>query len=165
MNTKSAILRLVVLTMALSLVGVVFTAAAFAEATVVTTNVQIPYQVSVFVPCAVDGAGEIVDLSGTLHVVFDTTLNNSGGFHTKAHFQPQGVTGIGRTSGDKYQATGVTQQNFNGNVGTQFTFVNNFRIIGQGPGNNFLVHQLVHITVNANGEVTAFVDNSSIECK
>jgi hypothetical protein len=165
MNKKSAILRLAGLTMALSLMGVVFTATAFAGATVVTTNVQIPYQDSVFVPCAMDGAGEWVDLSGTLHVLFHTTLNNNGGFHTKTHSQPQGVSGTGRTSGDKYQGTGVTQDNFNGNVGSQYTFVNNFRVIGQGPGNNFLVHQLMHVTVNANGEVTASVDNSSVECK
>jgi hypothetical protein len=44
------------------------------------------------------------------------------------------------------------------------TFVNNFKIIGQGPGNNFLVHQNVHITVNANGTLTASVDNFSTEC-
>jgi hypothetical protein len=131
----------------------------------VTTNDKIPYTASVLVPCAAGGAGEVVDLSGTLHVLFCTTLDGNGGFHTKYHFQPQGVSGTGQTTGDKYQATGVTQREFNGKVGSEFTFVNNFRIIGQGPGNNFLVHQLVHVTVNANGEVTAFVDNSSIECK
>jgi hypothetical protein len=43
--------------------------------------------------------------------------------------------------------------------------VNNFRIIGQGPGNNYLVHEVFHVTINANGEVTAYVDNFSIECK
>jgi hypothetical protein len=164
MNTKSAISRLVVLTMVLSLLGLVFTITAFAGADVVTTNEMIPYQDSVFVPCANDGAGEWVDLSGTLHVLFHTTVHDSA-FHTKAHYQPQGVTGIGRITGDKYQATGVTQDNYNGNVGTQHTFVNNFRIIGQGSGNNLLVHQLVHMTVNANGEVTASVDNLSVECK
>jgi len=29
------------------------------------------------------------------------------------------------------------------------TFVNNFRIIGQGPGNNFLVHKTLQIKINA----------------
>src|SRR5437870_11727085 len=45
------------------------------------------------------------------------------------------------------------------------TFVNNFRIIGQARGNNFLIHENFHITINANGRVTAFVDNFSVDCR
>ena len=45
------------------------------------------------------------------------------------------------------------------------TFVNNFRIIGQGPGNNFLLHEDFHITVNANGDVITSHDNFSADCK
>ena len=59
----------------------------------------------------------------------------------------------------------MTQGKTNLKVGVQDTFINNFRIIGQGPGNNYLVHQTVHLTVNANGVVTASVSNSSVECK
>ena len=47
----------------------------------------------------------------------------------------------------------------------QQTFINNFRIIGTGPGNNFLVHEGAHITINANGIVTVVHDNLSIACK
>jgi len=78
---------------------------------------------------------------------------------------PQGVSGFSLTTGTKYQATGITRDNFSGRFGFEETFVNNFRIIGQGPGNNFLVHENFHITVNANGTVTSFHDNFSIECK
>jgi hypothetical protein len=46
-----------------------------------------------------------------------------------------------------------------------YTLVNNFRIIGQGAGNNFLLHETFHITVNANGELTAVADNYSVDCK
>ena len=45
------------------------------------------------------------------------------------------------------------------------TFVNNFRIVGQGTDNNFLVHQTFHVTVNANGMLTALVNNFSVECR
>lgn len=45
------------------------------------------------------------------------------------------------------------------------TFVNNFRIIGQGPDNNFLVHENLHMTVNPNGALTSFVDNFSLTCQ
>jgi hypothetical protein len=86
----------------------------------------------------------------------------AGGVHVKSHAQPQGISGFGQTTGAKYQATGVTQERFSINP---FTFVNNFRIVGQGPGNNFLVHEVFHVTVNANGTVTAFVDRVSVECR
>ena len=167
MDEKPLMPRLVALVVALGLIGVVGTAPVFAKATTVTTSIKIPLPqpFQVFVPCAAGGAGELVDLSGTLHVLFSTTLDGSGGFHTYAHFQPQGVIGTGLTTGDQYQGTGVTQDHFNGTVGSEFTFVDNFRIIGHGPGNNFLVHETFHVTVNANGEVTAFVDNFSFECK
>ena len=122
---------------------------------------------SVFVPCAAGGAGEIVDLSGPLHTVITLTINGNevSGY---LHFQPQGISGTGATTGDKYQATGVTRTSFstslhNGQANT--TFVNNFRIIGQGPGNNFLVHETAHITINADGTVTVNHDNLSTDCR
>ena len=126
-------------------------------------NDKVPLTMSVFIPCA----GETVVLTGELHTVMSITENENG-IHVRSHFQPMGVSGVGPISGNKYQATGVTRQDMNtasdGFPVTQ-TFVNNFRIIGQGPGNNYLVHAVFHVTVNANGEVTAQVDNSSTECK
>jgi hypothetical protein len=62
----------------------------------------------------------------------------------------------------------VTQDHFKGSLTNgQFnqTFVNNFRIIGQGPGNNFVLHENFHLTINANGEVTTVHDNFSADCK
>ena len=165
MSAKPVISMLIALAVVLGLIGVPGAAPALAKATTFTDNVQVPINIFVFVPCAAGGAGEDVDLSGTLHVLFHITIDDSGGFHSKFHFQPQGVSGTGLTTGDKYQGTGVTQDTFNGKVGFESTFVNNFKIIGHGPADNFLVHNTFHITVNANSTVTAFVDNFSIECK
>jgi hypothetical protein len=61
---------------------------------------------SVFVPCAAGGAGELVDLSGPLHTLITFTINGNN-VSGKTHFQPQGIRGIGETTGDKYQATGA----------------------------------------------------------
>jgi len=121
---------------------------------------------SVFVPCAAGGAGEVVDLSGDLHSLITLTINNNN-FSMYMHFQPQGISGTGETTGLSYQATGVTQQTTNGSfVNGQFntTFINRFDIIGQGSGNNFRVRETAHITVNANGTVTVTFDNFVIEC-
>ena len=139
-----------------------------AQAVVFTENLKVPIDLTVFVPCADEGAGEFVELSGNLHTLTHVTEDSAGGVHLKVHFQPQGISGVGLTTGDSYRATGVTQEHINENSGGlpfTDTFVNNFRIIGQGPGNNFLVHENFHITVNENGVVTAFVDNFSVECK
>jgi hypothetical protein len=130
----------------------------------VVLNESFPIAIAVFVPCADGGAGEVVVLEGDLHVLLTITENDNH-LSVKSHSQPQGISGTGLSTGDKYQGTGVTQDHFTTGLGVTFTFVNNFRIIGEGPGNNILVHQTFHVTINANGVVTATVDNFSVECK
>jgi len=69
-------------------------------------------------------------------------------------------------TGDKYQATGITEDKITlGPLPVTSTFVNNFYMIGQGPRNNFKVHETFHFTINANGETTAFVDNFRVTCQ
>ena len=146
---------------AVMLVGVT---AAYAA---VTTNDKQTIAFSVFVPCANGGAGESVDGTINLHVLISFNINGNN-VSGKTHFQPQGGDLVGSVTGDKYQPTGVTQDHFKGSLQNgQFneTFVNNFRIIGQGTGNNFLVHEVFHITINANGDVTVIHDNVSVDCK
>ena len=133
----------------------------------VDTNMSFPVTISVFIPCAAGGTSEVVTLNGNLHVLISTTVNGNH-ISSDMHFQPQGISGVGSVSGNKYQATGITRFSFEADVaGFPFsqTLVNNFKIIGQGPGNNFLVHENFHLTVNADGTVTANVDNFSAECK
>lgn len=122
---------------------------------------------AVFVPCANGGAGEVVELTGPLHTLITTTISGSG-ISGVTHFQPQGISGTGLVTGDSYRGTGVTTDQFRGSlVNGVFTatLVNNFRIVGQGPGNNFLVHEIFHLTINANSELTVLHDIISIECK
>ena len=139
-----------------------------AAATTTKTNEIVPIGIAVFVPCANGGLGEVVQAAGYLHINTHTTINDNR-VHVKTHSNPQGVTGVGLTTGDKYQGTGVTQDtnNFDAVDGFPFTFtfVNNFRFIGQGRGNNYTVHENFHVTVNANGETTTVVDNFKAECK
>ena len=128
----------------------------------VVLNTSATFTALIFIPCAPD----IAFVTGDLHVLISEEEDSNGGVHLKSHFQPQGISGVGLLTGDKYQATGVTQEHTNIHSGLAFedTFVNNFRIIGQGPGNNLLVHTTFHVTVNANGDVTAEVLNSSVDC-
>jgi hypothetical protein len=131
----------------------------------VNESTQITLQV--FVPCAAGGAGEIVDLSGPLHVLITFTINGNN-VSGRFQFQPQGISGTGETTGLNYQATGLTAQSFaqslvNGQA--TLTFINRFDIIGQGPNNNFTVHETFHFTFNADGTVTVLFDDFSVECR
>lgn len=131
----------------------------------VITQIEIPLATTVTVPCAAGGAGEIVDLTGEVHAVFSVTVDASGGVHVVTHFNNAGVSGIGLTTGNKYQASGGNHfvSNADG-TGNEFTFVNNFLMTAPGSGNNLRVHELVHVTVSANGAVTAEFNNIRIDC-
>src|SRR5207249_4828891 len=131
-------------------------------------NDSSPISVVAFVPCANGGAGELVAINGYAHTLTNVTISNSSPptVHLKVFRQSQGVSGTGLTTGDKYQVTHViqTEQNFDGPLPSTFTFLNNLLIVGPGPGNNLLLHENVHVTVNANGDVTATHDNLSVDC-
>jgi hypothetical protein len=162
---RGSTLKLSVLIILMLMVALLGPASALAAADSFTVSQNFPIDILVFVPCANGGAGEEVELTGTLHDLFHVTFAPSGVYRFSVVDNPQGITGTGFTTGAKYQGTGITRDNFGGRVGYEETFVNNFRIIGQGSGNNFLVHENLHITVNANGTLTAFLDNFSVECK
>lgn len=160
---RSAQRRLISFWIALSLVmfGIAMPQTTRAE---VLVNTVIVFSQPVFIPCV----PEDVLIQGNLHILVTQTVDGQGGVHYKFHYQPQGVTGIGSATGTVYHATGLTQGHTNVNSGGlpyTDTYVNNFRIIGEGRGNNYLVHNVFHVTVNANGEVSALVDFTSVDCK
>jgi hypothetical protein len=138
---------------------------AFSQALAITTNEFVPFAQAVVVPCANGGAGEVVLLEGVLHIQNHLTINGNR-LSLKTHAQPQGVEGTGTVTGDKYRGTGVTQeQDSTGIVGAaEISFINNFRLIGQGPDNNFQVHQNIHVTIDANNFIRSNVLNTTIDC-
>ena len=132
----------------------------------VTANFTTQIDITMPVLCP-DGFAENVHLTGSLHVLMSSTSNGNN-VSGRYQFQPKGVTGIGETTGYEYQGTGVTEQTFTTslqNGQANLTFVNNFRLISHGPGENYLVHETMHITINADGTVTVNFDNLSIDCK
>jgi len=150
----------VALATALALMGLALPPNARAE---VVLNVKVPFAIFVAIPCS----GDTVLLTGDLHVLSTLETDNNGGTHFKNHSQSHGISGIGVPSGAKYRATGVSQSqtNTHSSLASEFTFIDTFSIIGQGKGNNLLFHQTIHVTVNANGDVTATVANISVDCK
>ncbi len=43
----------------------------------VQTNIKVPVNIGVFIPCAAGGAGELVFLTGNLHVLLRFTMDQS----------------------------------------------------------------------------------------
>lgn len=133
----------------------------------VVTNTSTPVLLQVFVPCANGGAGELIEVSGFLHTQISLTTDKNGGVHASQQFNPQGVTGVGLTTGDRYNGTGVSRNSMSTTATgvAVFTYINRFDMVGQGPGNNFSVHETEHTTVLPDGTVTVSFDNFSTTCK
>jgi len=139
-----------------------------AKATTSTIVQEIPIDPSsFFVPCALSGLGETVNLVGTLHFVLHVTSDGSGGFHLVYSFNPDGAFGIGEISGDVYRAVGVTRESLNipsTGLPVTDTFVDRTRLVGPGPGNNFQIVETFHITVGKSGGTTVIFDKFSVDC-
>jgi hypothetical protein len=114
----------------------------------------------------VPGCVERVHLSGSLLGVFTLTESATGGYVMSSHYQPQGLTGIGLTTGKTYRATGLTREAtaVTPAGGSTYTFVNQFHIVGTAGAVTFTVREIVHVTVTPSGDVTASVENVSSSC-
>ena len=132
------------------------------RASTFTTNEVIPFAFE-----SVECGYETVALSGRLHLVTHGTISSSGHVNAVAHVNPQNIRGFGLTTGTVYLAPGMAQTvtNMNGPAPLTDTFVNNFHLVGHGDAPDFLFHQNVHLTINANGDVTAAFDHVNLECK
>jgi hypothetical protein len=157
---------LVAAAIGLALVAIFTRSTVTGAATTITDNISIPISYITYAYCPGGGAGEYIQLSGTLHYLTHTTFDNKGGAHIVFHSNYQGVTGVGLTTGTKYRATGGSHYTYT-TRGLPFTTTStsNFGLIGQGRDNKFTFHYNFHITVNANGELTATVSNFRVRCK
>lgn len=150
-----------------ALFALLFTASAsreaFAQATTVTTNETVPVNSGLFNPCN----GDQVTFSGTAHIVNTMTTDASGGTHLKTHINYQNVTGTGVPSGITYNVRTISNEVTNDADGPQSnaTVISIVKLNAQGPALNFYLRVVFHITVNANGQTTSTVQETSIECR
>ena len=135
-----------------------------------TQSVSVPYDLTAFIGCL----GETIHVSGKLHIVFHLTLNRNR-VTIVNHTNAQGISGTGLTSGRRLQGVNGSHSVFNSgdpSFGTSdpkgaetFTGTTHFRLISQGPGENLLFKQLIHVTRDANGVLRVDRDQLSIECR
>ena len=94
-------------------------------------------------------------------------MDTNGTLHDQLTANDHNVTGVGLSSGTVYHRVGATVviDNISGPAPLESTFTNSFNFISQGAASNTLLLETFHITINANGSVTAFVDNFRLECR
>ena len=126
----------------------------------VTTNVRLPIAGTVINPCN----GENVDYEGTVHVVLRTTVDGSGGIHLGGNANYH-VTGVGQTTGAAYVGNQNEKITLNLVGASTETQAITFRLISKGGADNFYITLRLHITVNANGDVTVVHGTASAECR
>lgn len=148
--------------------AVLVASAAQAEATTTRRVFSYPVDFTTFVPCLNGGAGEWIALTGSAQFVYVSTTDPTGAQHIEELTINQQISGVGLTSGDVYRLAGVHRSGFNARYGGspgEFDVINAFHLIRVGGGAVLAIHETSHVTVNANGELTAHVENFSIVCE
>ena len=125
----------------------------------------VPYDLTLFVPCGNDGAGEEVALTGSLKIVEKTVYNNHG-FTLNYQVLTQGVTGVGLSSGETFQASGGNKGTITGEFGEEGRysrlFIQQLKIIGQHSV--FKVVYKTKVTITPNGKITTSIQDESVDC-
>lgn len=152
----------IALSIAIALLFVVQPQLLMAQANTVTTNVQLPVNQTV-----TDCNGQPVVLSGTVHMVVHFTTDANGGTHAGFHTNYQGVSGTSPTNPNiTYRAVNSSHQTFNSrDPQSEFTSIENVRLISSGPTDNLIIKVMTHITINANGEATAEFTRIEVVCR
>ena len=157
------------LTFAVTLLTCSLPGTVFSQASITTVNEFLPFDRIFFVPCANGGAGELVQVSGTIHVQSHATLTEDRVI-SQSHAQTLATTGIGLVTGDVYHGVRFFFKILHNSPfvdgASSFGSVVYVRLSGPGPDNNLSSRQNRHTQFNANVEETATVDHTSGEiCK
>jgi hypothetical protein len=133
-----------------------------AQATSTTTSTTSPLGGTIAPSCQ----GEVIPVTGQVHTTIHTTINPQGDSNLVFHINVHGA-GVGETTGTRYEFNQSSNQVFNrhGTGALEFTFVDFVRVISQGPEQrDFFLRMLIHVTLNAQGEVTAQVNEFERVC-
>jgi hypothetical protein len=116
-------------------------------------------------PCT---AEQITIVGGTFQLIVNSTPDASGGLHVEIRGSAQGVVARGGTSGDSYRLSGdfwSEQTVHDASYPVVLTVVEVHNAVSAGSAQNFIVHIVRHLTIDAHGDVTASVDAVSAECR
>lgn len=131
----------------------------------VTTNEQASIGYAGYVPCANDGAGELLLGTIDVHTLASETVD---GNHDAWQFvfERHGEL-VGQITGDMYRLAGVEHGSYTQSLDTEhstLTYVNRYRLVGPGQGNNLVVRETAHITIDADEAVVVERDDFGVDC-
>ena len=115
-------------------------------------------------------SGERIAVNGVQHIVGHITKDARGRFHYVFTRNTKG-TGIGQTTGDRYILIDtVAQLNLEVLPGQTQTLSQNYHsvIIQLGeklPHDDTIIHFLSKLTIDANGDVTTWIEVQNVECR
>jgi hypothetical protein len=153
--------KFLALVITLSLAAATFIPA-YAEALTTTERVTEPYE-DVVTACN----GEDVFVSGEVLLIYQDTIDDTGGIHSQFTLVPSKVRGVGSATGTQYLAVGGDREHFNfysDGAPLSLTNTDMYNLVSQGGTDNLQVKFTFHITINADGEITAIFDHSSEVC-
>lgn len=124
---------------------------------------HVPIQTTYLDPCT----QESIVFSGYIHVRIATTIDENGGLHLDLSSDETSLTGVGTVTQNQYHASSErhTIENNQGPAPLTMTVIDDLRILGPNPNDNWFMYVHSHVTVNANGTATAGVDNVQAECR
>ena len=132
----------------------------------VTSTVKIPIE-ETYIGGAICGTPEAIQFTLREQLVLHETDDAAGCIHLLFVVNDKGTTGLGLTTGTKYHQTGATVETTH--LTDSFPFVDTFifvvNLVAAGRAPNYRLHVNAHVTVNANGELTALVDNFTEGCQ
>jgi phosphodiesterase/alkaline phosphatase D-like protein len=129
--------------------------------TVVNVTFHTPAQVETN-PCT---PGDVVNLSGDIHVVIASTADNAGGYRMKTHLNSQ-LSGTSITTGTDYVHSENNEDEWYARPPFPYvhTTTYDFLLVSKSGTDNYLLRMTMHQTVDANGVPTAAVENFSMKC-
>ena len=168
---KGGTLKIAFIALAVIVFGLANSQKAQAQATTTTT---MPFSNNLTSPCT----GEMVSVNGQTVIIEQYTIGLDGRLHTHFNFNTKG-SGVVLSSvdpariGAKYSFSNMQEDEMNGLFPPfEITDVVDQRMIAAAEnapalsgGDDYFFHFSVHVTVNANGVMTAFADNPILRCQ
>jgi hypothetical protein len=129
-----------------------------------TSITDVPFENTLFVPCANGGAGEYVSISGETNFVYQIAWNDQS-FHLSYQSNDHNVTGIGLASAENFVGSGGSHDAVMGSwVNGEFisNLVQETRLIGQNT--KFTIRYKLHLVILSNGDVTVNIREQTADC-
>jgi hypothetical protein len=111
-------------------------------------------------------AGDVVALSGDLHVVISQTADGSGGYHVQRSTNYDQLKGSSLVTGVAYTAATTSDDSWHAVAPFPATHTHGDSVeyLAQGAVDNLVLHLRTHVTVTATGTPTATVDQLRAGC-